>query len=647
MPPALKKPAAKQLNKNTKALPSHLIQLDPKADLSVGEQLQVQLHANALTVMDLFKEWDGDKSASVTRDEFHAGIRAMGFSAPTAAIDSVFDAFDADRSGDVDFSELKHALTRSPADVERELRQKNAEMKAKLKDAKAKTDIKGQDIHHDAPVRGFVEKGGTVVVTKVVDDPSAEVVRACLSTEVAALEAKLAAALARAAAAEATAAKTTEGALFHPTPPRMPLKRVATWHDKHVDDVQSEEDLLQATAVHWIAKLDEERAAESAAKAMAVVAHEAEARQHAAEEALAAMETRMATKEAELAARLTKQEAEIAAALRAAKKGNEDSAFSTGASSSEYKPTLAAKVATNRVVQAKATDREAEIARLRAENVEKQKLIEELKAQLARQHAEYKSKSGGLPASAEVLQRMSAMEAQMAEAKAAAQQAQAKLTAASHQLTEAAAARAERADADRRLAEMAKLLADMKRRADEARARMEVAEAELKRKASALAAAEAQKAAAARELGQAALAAAMSSSPKKGKKPSSVRFRQYDDDDDDASSYRYQSPVGKGATPKTPGSGRSTASPSRRWVDLDEADDAYLRARGSPARARARKPRGNKTRRAELELAKEEDSLVNRLLHSGALMPVNRWDLVSSEEAPPSPEAAKRLGWTR
>ncbi|KOO23652.1 hypothetical protein Ctob_002718 [Chrysochromulina tobinii] len=458
MPPALKKPA-KQLNKNTKPLPSHLIQIDPKADLSVGEQLQVQLHANALTVMDLFKEWDADKSASVTRDEFHAGIRAMGFSAPTAAIDSVFDAFDADRSGDVDFSELKHALTRSPADVERELRQKNAEMKAKLKDAKAKTDIKGQDIRHDAPVRGFVEKGGAVVVTKVVDDPSAEV-------------------------------------------------------------------------------LDEERAAESAAKAMAVVAHEAEARQHAAEEALAAMEKRMATKEAELVARITKQEAEFAAALRAAKKGKEDSAFSTGASSSEYKPTLAAKVATNRVAQAKATDREAEIARLRAENVEKQRLIEELKAQLARQHAEYKSKSGGVPASAEVLQRMSAMEAQMAEAKAAAQKAESKLAAASHQLTEAAAARAERADADRRLAEMAKLLAEMKRKADEARARMEVAEAELKRKASALAVAEAQKAAAARELGQAALAAAMSSSPKKGKKPSSVRFRQDDDDDDDASSFR-------------------------------------------------------------------------------------------------------------
>jgi hypothetical protein len=250
------------------------------------------------------------------------------------------------------------------------------------------------------------------------------------------------------------------------------------------------------------------------------------------------------------------------------------------------------------------------------------------------------------PAPLQRLSRRDSAREGTAEAKAAAQKAESKLAAASHQLTEAAAARAERADADRRLAEMAKLLAEMKRKADEARARMEVAEAELKRKASALAAAEAQKAAAARELGQAALAAAMSSSPKKGKKPSSVRFRQDDDEDDDASSFRYESPVGKGATPKTPGSGRSTASPSRRWVDLDEADDAYLRARGSPARARARKPRGSKTRRAELALAKEEDSLVNRLLHSGALMPVNRWDLVSSE-APPSPEAAKRLGWTR
>ena len=112
-PPAKKPAAGKKLNKQVASLPSAVLSLDPSGELSVAEQLRVQLHANAITVMALFKEWDADKSASVSREEFHSGVAALGFSAGAEDVDRVFESFDADHSGSIEFGEVYHAAATS------------------------------------------------------------------------------------------------------------------------------------------------------------------------------------------------------------------------------------------------------------------------------------------------------------------------------------------------------------------------------------------------------------------------------------------------------------------------------------------------------------------------------------------------------
>ena len=128
--------------------------------MSVAEQLRIQLSTHAITVMELFKEWDVDHSASISREEFQSGVRALGFAATDEAVNDVFDSIDEDHGGQLDFSELKHALQRSPAEIEREIRRKNAALRAKVAGAKAKTDTKGQDLRHTGNIGGYHQAKG-------------------------------------------------------------------------------------------------------------------------------------------------------------------------------------------------------------------------------------------------------------------------------------------------------------------------------------------------------------------------------------------------------------------------------------------------------------------------------------------------------
>ena len=309
------KAAKKQLNKSTKPLPSEAIHLDPTAELTVGEQLRVQLHSNKLTVMDLFKEWDTDKSASVSRDEFHVGITALGFVAPAPAIDAVFDSFDEDHSGVLDFAELKHALNRSPADVERELRQKNKEMKAKVKNAKTKTDNKGQEIKHTENVAGYAAKenvGERLSVMAADASLLLDVMRATLSADLHVVEEALAEEANEArraneatAAAQAAAAAAEAAAEALRAKKRSKKEKVASAAaPAALAPSHSAQAELQAQAAFWVAKLDDERAQIDFARGWEAQVHAAETRQRAAEEELEELEAHLASKEAELAAAL-------------------------------------------------------------------------------------------------------------------------------------------------------------------------------------------------------------------------------------------------------------------------------------------------------------------------------------------------------
>ncbi len=84
--------------------------IDEDANKSVPEQLRDALAANAVRVIDLFREWDDDRSGSVTAREFRKAMRSLGFQASRAEVDAVFSQFDQDGSGSIDQKELEAAL---------------------------------------------------------------------------------------------------------------------------------------------------------------------------------------------------------------------------------------------------------------------------------------------------------------------------------------------------------------------------------------------------------------------------------------------------------------------------------------------------------------------------------------------------------
>jgi len=88
------------------------VQLAPVDGKSVMEQLRDVLSANAVRVIDLFRDWDEDGSGSIDKKEFRKSIAALGYKAPKQDIDAVFDELDKDRSGQVDYHELNKALRR-------------------------------------------------------------------------------------------------------------------------------------------------------------------------------------------------------------------------------------------------------------------------------------------------------------------------------------------------------------------------------------------------------------------------------------------------------------------------------------------------------------------------------------------------------
>ena len=94
--------------------PSHQVDANEYVKFSLCDALS---RASA-RVVDLFRQWDEDKSGSVDKREFRRAIKAIGFNfiADDDEIDMVFDGFDLDKSGYIDYKELNNTLRagRSP-----------------------------------------------------------------------------------------------------------------------------------------------------------------------------------------------------------------------------------------------------------------------------------------------------------------------------------------------------------------------------------------------------------------------------------------------------------------------------------------------------------------------------------------------------
>ena len=92
-----------------------LVPLDSTAGVSsaaLAAELRTVLQANAVRVIDLFREWDEDGDGTIARSEFARAVPALGIEAPEAVVDALFDSFDPDGSGTIEYTELGALLRR-------------------------------------------------------------------------------------------------------------------------------------------------------------------------------------------------------------------------------------------------------------------------------------------------------------------------------------------------------------------------------------------------------------------------------------------------------------------------------------------------------------------------------------------------------
>ena len=83
---------------------------------SVVQQLRQIMAENATRVIDLFRDWDEDRSGTITLKEFKRAIQALGYDASPADVAALFDSFDADGSKTIEMKELNKML-RKGADI--------------------------------------------------------------------------------------------------------------------------------------------------------------------------------------------------------------------------------------------------------------------------------------------------------------------------------------------------------------------------------------------------------------------------------------------------------------------------------------------------------------------------------------------------
>jgi len=74
-------------------------------------QLREILKENNVKLVDLFTEWDTDGNGGLDKKEWRQGIAALGYDAPQADIDAVFDGINGNSDGFIEFSELKVGLS--------------------------------------------------------------------------------------------------------------------------------------------------------------------------------------------------------------------------------------------------------------------------------------------------------------------------------------------------------------------------------------------------------------------------------------------------------------------------------------------------------------------------------------------------------
>ena len=80
---------------------------------SVPNQIRAALQERHVRVIDLFRQWDADRSGFVTMREFVRAMRNMGLDAPNEVVAALFTSMDENSSGVLEYEELHDMLVRS------------------------------------------------------------------------------------------------------------------------------------------------------------------------------------------------------------------------------------------------------------------------------------------------------------------------------------------------------------------------------------------------------------------------------------------------------------------------------------------------------------------------------------------------------
>lgn len=92
---------------------SKYVRLDPDQALaSIPEQIRDSLASGYGRYSDLFRAMDGDESGTISRREFVYALSMLGLTQPKRHLGLIFDAFDVDGSGELDFQELAKIIGR-------------------------------------------------------------------------------------------------------------------------------------------------------------------------------------------------------------------------------------------------------------------------------------------------------------------------------------------------------------------------------------------------------------------------------------------------------------------------------------------------------------------------------------------------------
>ena len=94
-----------------------MLKLDGLSGESVIEQLRNALAKKFTRVIDVFKDWDDDGNGMVNRTEFRKALSVLGLRVERAVAEELFDSFDADGSGEIDYMELHQQLRSGAIDI--------------------------------------------------------------------------------------------------------------------------------------------------------------------------------------------------------------------------------------------------------------------------------------------------------------------------------------------------------------------------------------------------------------------------------------------------------------------------------------------------------------------------------------------------